>query len=278
MDQVIARVKRLRKKPYLKLLSDSVLFDALDLDLDNCIPYNPDHNLDEDDWFKIESFSTKPFCLDLLKKDFDSKDYDDLKKDQFQKIAYLISIQGDDFYFQKVTPSLFVKRKSLVFGEAAELKQDQARLVINNLPDAVYYKNSDVLVFKNLATISSIYEGIDILYKEATDGEVKKFLDESFIELDESYGLDNVSKLNRRRIGLALVTLNSLSASDKADMLGYINDYCGETQLDYDEDSFKFTIGSDQQLKFLLYGIEQRFYTTPFGKEKRVANSIVSLD
>ena len=27
-------------------------------------------------------------------------------------------------------------------------------------------------------------------------------------------------------------------------------------------------------LVYLLYGIEQRFYTTPFGKEKRLANSV----
>ncbi|EAO7712372.1 ATP F0F1 synthase synthase, partial [Salmonella enterica] len=31
------------------------------------------------------------------------------------------------------------------------------------------------------------------------------------------------------------------------------------------------------ELKYLLYGIEQRFYTTRFGNEKRLANSILRM-
>lgn len=78
MDQVLAKVKGLRKKPYFKLVSDQSLFDVAAVDLNACVPYNPDHNLDEDAWFKIEQFSHKAFCIDLLKHAFDSKDFDDL--------------------------------------------------------------------------------------------------------------------------------------------------------------------------------------------------------
>jgi len=39
----------------------------------------------------------------------------------------------------------------------------------------VYIKNQDTLMFKNLATISSIFKGIDELYKEATKEEVSEF-------------------------------------------------------------------------------------------------------
>ncbi|MHA4875789.1 hypothetical protein, partial [Enterococcus faecium] len=76
----------------------------------------------------------------------DSKDYNDLTKDNFSKTAFLFAVQGDDFYFQKITPSLFVKRKTLVFGEIAKLEQNQTRLVINSLPDAVYFKAADTLI------------------------------------------------------------------------------------------------------------------------------------
>lgn len=223
MDQILAKVKGLRKKPYFKLVSDQSLFDIIAVNLDACIPYSPDHNLDEDAWFKIEEFSQKGFCIDLLKQDFDSKDYDDLTKDNFSKIAYLFSVQGDDFYFQKITPSLFVKRKTLVFGEVAELEESQTRLVVNALPDAVYLKTSDTLIFMSLATISSIFKGVDELYKEATSAEVEQFLDESFIELNNNYDVDSVSKPNRKRIGLAMATLASMSDDDRANMLGYIN-------------------------------------------------------
>jgi len=277
MDHILAHIKTRAKKRIFKLVSDQSLFDTVEVDLNACVPYNPDHNLDEDSWFKIEDFSNREFCIDLLKKEFDSKDYDDLTKEKFSKIAYLFSVQGDDFYFQKITPSLFVKRKSLVFGEAAKLEQSQTRLVINALPDAVYFKASDTLIFKKLATISSIFKGIDELYREATKEEVEQFLGESFIELSNDYNVDKVSKPNRKRIGLAIKTLEAMSDDDKANMLDYIDRYCEQT-LKYDQHNQKFEISTDEELKLLVYGIEQRFYTTPFGKEKRCANSVTTID
>ena len=276
MDHILAHIKIRAKKRTFKLVSDQSLFDTVQVDLEACIPYNPDHNLDEDSWFKIEGFSQQAFCIDLLKQDFDSKNYDDLTKENFSKIAYLFSVQGDDFYFQKITPSLFVKRKTLVFGEAAELEKSQTRLVINALPDAVYYKAADTLIFKNLATISSIFAGIDELYKEATKEEVEQFLDESFIETSNGYSVDKVSKPNRKRIGLAMKTLENMSPDDKTNMLEYIDGYC-EQKLKFDQQNQKFEISTDEDLKLLGYGIEQRLYPTPLGNEKRCANSVTTM-
>ncbi|BCO20050.1 hypothetical protein KUC3_29070 [Alteromonas sp. KC3] len=276
MDHILAHIKTRAKKRTFKLVSDQSLFDTVKVDLNACVPYDPDHNLDEDSWFKIEGFSNQAYGLELLKKKFDSKDYHDLTKANFSKIAYLFAVQGDDFYFQKITPSLFVKRKTLVFGETAELEKSQTRLVINVLPDAVYFKAADTLIFKSLATISSIFKGIDELYKEATKEEVEQFLDESFIELSNNYSIEKVSKPNRKRIGLAMKTLEGMSAGDKTNMLEYIDGYC-EQRLKFDQQNQKFEISTDEDLKLLVYGIEQRFYTTPFGKEKRLANSVQAI-
>tara|TARA_B100001063_G_C16643560_1_gene492130 strand:+ start:39 stop:872 length:834 start_codon:yes stop_codon:yes gene_type:complete len=277
MDHILAHIKTRAKKRTFKLVSDQSLFGTVNVNLNACIPYDPDHSLDEDSWFKIEGFSRQAYCLEILKKDYDSKDYDDLTKDNFSSIAYLFAVQGDDFYFQKITPSLFVKRKTLVFGETAELEKSQTRLVINALPDAVYFKAADTLIFKNLATISSIFKGIDELYKEATKEEVEEFLDEPFIELSNNYSVEKVSKPNRKRIGLAMKTLDGMSVDDKTNMLEYIDGYC-EQKLKFDQQNQKFEISTDEDLKLLVYGIEQRFYTTPFGKERRIANSVQAIN
>lgn len=233
--------------------------------------------MDEDAWFKIDQFTQQAFCIDLLEEDFDSKDFDDLARRQFSKIAYVFSVQAGDFYFQKITPGLFIKRKTLVFGDTAQLEDSENRLVVNPSPDAVYFKDSDTLIFRKLATISSIFTGIDELYKEATNEEVGKFLDESFIELSNDYDMNKVSKPNRKRIGLAMATLQAMSADDKTNVLGYISGYC-EQKLTFDQQNQKFEISTDDELKLLLYGIEQRFYTTPFGQEKRIANSVQAID
>ncbi|OOF00224.1 ATP F0F1 synthase synthase [Salinivibrio sp. MA351] len=277
MDHVLAKVKRLRKKPHRKIISDSRLFDRIQVNVDACVAYDPDHNLDEDAWFKVERFSQQDFCPDIFRLPFDSKDYDDLEKAQFEDIICVISVQYGDFYLQKVSPSLFIHRKTITFGEAAEIEESGHRLVIKDKPDAVYLRQEDTLIFTSLATISSIFKGIDILYKEATDQEVEDFLDKDFIDLSDDYNVDDVSKPNRKRIALAMDTLNRMEADERTQIIDYINSYCDQ-KLRFDEDNEKFEIRNDEELKYLLYGIEQRFYTTPLSRERRLANSVQSMD
>lgn len=279
MNQILVKVKRRRKAPYFKLISNCSLYETIEVNLVHSIDYCPDHNLDEESWFKIEGFKNEPYCLDLLTSEFDSKNFLDLEKKQFIDINCIISVQDQNFYFQKVTPALFIKRKTLCFGDTAKVDNDSDRLVVNELPDAIYYSAEDILVFKNLATISSIFKGIDQLYKEATEDEVIDFLNEEFITLDKQYTSERVSKPNRKRIALAMNALNSMSDNDKIQMFSYISTYCDQKLELVEEDTVKtFRISNDEELKLLLYGIEQRFYTTPFGKERRLANSVISID
>ncbi|WP_109399578.1 ATP F0F1 synthase synthase [Proteus sp. TJ1640] len=273
MNNVFAKIKRLRKNPYFKLLSDCTLYSPVVVTNGNCVAYNPDHNLDEEVWFKIDSFSEQEYCLPILKIDFDSKEFLSLTKSQFSNISYIMAAQDGDFYFQKVTPSQMIRKKTISFGDAAVVENDENRLVINEFPDAVYFKEADSFIFKDLATISSIFKGIDVLFKEATEEEVIQFLSESFINLSEEYNVSKVSKPNRKRVTLAMDTLATLTPADKARMLLYINNYC-QANVRFDSLSGTFSINSDDELKLLLYGIEQRFYTTPFGQEKRLANSV----
>lgn len=276
MNNVFARVKGDRRKLYFKMLSDCTLFDKVDVKPAACVAYGADHNLDDDAWFIIEQFSQQPYFLPVLKGDFDSKDYDNLTKQQFPAIAYIVAVQEDDFYFQKITPSLFIKRKTIAFGEMAVVEDCHSRLVINARPDAIYRKASDTLLFRDLATITGIFRGIDVLYKEATREEVQEFLGASFIGLSADYDAEKVSKPNRKRIALAMNTLADMSAGARKEMLSYINDYC-EARLTFDKTTATFEITCDEELKYLLYGIEQRFYTTPFGQERRLANSVQKL-
>lgn len=164
----------------------------------------------------------------------------------------------------------------IAFGEVVNVEEDGNRLVINSMPDAIYLTASDTLVFRSLSSIASIFDGIDELYKEATQEEVEDFLEESFIELTNEYCVDSVSRPNRKRIALAMATLDAMSEDDREGMLSYIESYC-EDKLTYDRENKKFEVATDEDLKLLLYGIEQRFYTTPIGQEKRLANSVMRL-
>jgi len=166
---------------------------------------------------------------------------------------------------------LVSKKCILCLGEDFEYNADRREIVINTIPDAIYNKNTDVLYFKRLESITSIFRGIDQLYKEATEEETTQFLANDFIQLKQDYNASKVKTANRKRIALVQKTLESLDADSKRNIFTYIGEYCPELKVS--ETSFE--VGDEEELKMLLYGIEQRFYTTIVGGEKRIANSVV---
>lgn len=274
MDFLIAKIKRMKNPPHYKVLSGQTIYQ-FDLNQFSLAEYSPDHNLDEDGLFKVSNFSNQTYCLDILKDEVVSANFDQIPSAKFKGISYLCSFQADAICFQKVTPSTYLNRNILKLGENAEIEECGNKIFINPFPDAVYVQSQNILVFRNLGTISSIFKGIDILYKEATQEEVESFLGESFISLSDGYNATKVSKPNRKRIALAMDSFARLEVHEKDQMLDYIHDYC--TDITYSESDKCFLISRDEDLKFLLYGIEQRFYTTMLGQEKRLANSIQTL-
>ena len=274
MDFLLAKIKRMSKPAHYKVISDHTTFD-FDIDEFELVEYSPDHNLDEDALFKVSGFSTKDYCLPFLKGDISSANFDQIPSSKYKNISYICSIQTDARCFQKRTPSTYLNRNILKLGENVTVESSENKIFLNPFPDAVYIPSKDILVFRNLGTISSIFKGIDVLYKEATQEEVETFLNEPFIALSNYYDASKVSKPNRKRIALAMESFSHLEAHERNQILDYIHDYCED--ITYDAEDKTFSISSDEELKYLLYGIEQRFYTTMLGEEKRLANSIQTL-
>ena len=277
MSFVLARISSQRKN-LVKMLSDDKLFEDMALDSITTVNYDAVHNLDEDSWFKIENFSKKNYFPDFLNHDFDSKEFNLIERNQYDKVKLLMSIQNEVIYFQKTLSSSFLrKRHILTLGDVVKLDKCENLLIIHELPDAVYFQQKDMLIFRKLSVISSIFKGINELYREATNEEVDEFLQKDFIELKSEFSSAKVSKPNRKRIMFALDILNQMSDDNKESVFTYIQEYLSDEDLIFNKETGKFEISSDIQLKNLIYGIEQRFYTTRFGLEKRLANSIVRL-
>ena len=137
---------------------------------------------------------------------------------------------------------------------------DSPIIVINQVPDAIYVKDDDTLYFKRLTSITTIFSGIYELYKEATQQETETFLKNSFINLDEDFTADSVKKANRKRIAMAQEPLKKFKPKEKRQIFSYIREYCED--LVFDENDENFSISNEDDLKKLLYGIEQRYYTT----------------
>lgn len=276
MKNICVKLSQRENKKYRKMLSsEETIFPEFDPDNTSTSPYTPGATLQDDDWFCITNAKGKDYSIDLLSESFSTADMDSLTRAEFDKIDYLFVIDDRFIFFQNVSKSKLVSQKRIVhFGEGFTYKTDCAEIVIRDLPDAIYDKTTDSLYFRRLESITGIFRGIDMLYREATQEETDTFLANDFISLKDDYSSNKVKTANRKRIALAAKTLSELDESDRKNIFKYIGDYCPDLKVS--ENAFE--VGSENELKMLLYGIEQRFYTTPVGGEKRIANSIIALN
>lgn len=276
MNQVYVKI-RLRGKAnkYRKLLStDENLYCLPDELIESSCPYTPGATLETGEWFKISDFSEKDFSIEITQKDYETVDYDSLQKAEYSQVDYLFAKIDDNLFFQNISKSKLVKKKGILgFGEGYRYERETAVLFINEYPDAIYIPTEDALYFQRLEPIASIVGGISELYREATEHEVEEFLQNDFIDLTDGFESSKVKVANRKRIAMAMDTLSKMHDDDKKQIFVYICDYCPDIVTPEQ----KFRVGSEENLKMVLFGIEQRFYTTLVGGEKRIANSVVPL-
>ncbi|WP_448972202.1 hypothetical protein [Oribacterium sp.] len=271
MNYLIARVND-HKEKYRKIIADNTVFYNLPSNLKNHHEYTPTYKLEDDEWYSVNNFSKKDFCIELIKDKFDTTSYKPLTKAEPCNVTYLCAFQDNTvYYFQRVFKhSVLERKKAVILGDEIAVKENPKQIILSDNADAIYVINEDTLYFRKLETISPIFVGIDVLYREATKKEVSDFLGQTFIHTGEGYGVEKVGKANRRRIAIAIENFNKLKKEQKTVVIKYTNDYY--PQLNFDGNSF--TIKSEDDMKYLLYGLEQLYYTTPATNEKRVANSV----
>ncbi|GET44876.1 hypothetical protein [Capnocytophaga felis] len=131
------------------------------------------------------------------------------------------------------------------------------------------------MYFRKVIDAKNIFPNLIKLYKEATDEETKSFLNNDFISLHNGFNKSKVNKSNRQRIALVSEILSTLSQEEVLQIHNYIKEYC--PNLEYSEENKKFSIGNEDDLKNLLFGIDERYYTTGVKKERRLANSVMKL-
>ncbi|MCD8438332.1 hypothetical protein LNI95_11720 [Tenacibaculum dicentrarchi] len=276
MNYLIAKKKRTNNTYYLVLSQEELIYEIPN-DLLNIKKYDTNYTLEDDEWFGIENFNETDFCISLLKQDFNSAELHQISNSEYKNVKFFCSYQNeDDYCFQRFVHSNIISKKWISLNGEPSIKVNEPILILKSVPDAVYRKSTNTLYFKNLSHIKSIFPEIIELYKEATDEETESFLNSNFINLNEGFDKNRVNSANRKRISMAIETLKKLKDEHKIQIHSYIKDYCPE--LDFSEENNTFSVGSEEHLKNLIFGIEQRFYTTIIGSERRLANSISKLE
>lgn len=261
MDYLIAKIKKEKENPYEKLWSGENEVYAMPLDLDGAIPYEASRELDDDEWFKIENFTEQEFCIDILKSEFRTTDYPEANKSKTSTIEFICDYRDNVYFFQRILKTSLLVQKRLTLGDNISLDSGEKSIVINDVPDAIFVEESNILYFKKLQRISAIFNGIEELYKEATNEETESFVENDFIQLGDGYGVDKIKTMNRKRIAMAMETLKSFNKKQRKEVLDYTHKYY--PHLKYQSKEGVFTVDNEDEMKYLLWGIEQRYYTTP---------------
>ena len=272
MNYLLARVRD-RRNGMRCVLSNQKIYEIPDT-LDSAVPYTPDDSLDEDEWFYLDNFTQRAYCLDILKSPFNGTSYATITDDELGIISFLCSVQDEGMvYFQRVTKTQLLRQKRVVFGDTVRFEESSSEIVINATPDAIYRLADNRLFFRKLSAITAIFPGIDEIFHEATAEDTTSFLASDFIVVSESFDAKCVKKPNLRRIARAKEVLNNYDPEQKTAVLQSIRDYYPD--IINNDDSFK--IETDNDLTYLLYGILQRYYTTADGREKRIASSVRNI-
>lgn len=268
-NYIFGKVKR-KQNPFRIIATDVDVYDATRLSL-NGIDYNPNTLIEDEEFYKLSSFSNYDYCIDFLSEDLNTVSFDQISKDDLKRLSYICTVQDDLVFFQVINSSYFISKKWFSIDEL-RLETNKPIITINSFADAIYDKSTDTLYFKRLPVANRIFKGMDQLFRVATDIETQSFLDSEFLSVHEDFVKEKVTVPNRKRIALVTETLSRFSPEEKQGIYDYTSEYGRVTFVDG-----KFKIDTDEDLKFVLWGIEQRFYTTPIGREKRVANSVISL-
>ena len=141
MNYVLAKIKE-KEDTFEKLYSGEELF-SVPSDLDSAIDYEPARLLEEDEWFQLDNFSDRKFCIDLLKKDFRSTEYEEVKRARTETIEYICSYQENNYFFQRILKQNIFQKKRLTLGDNVVLDKGEKSIVINSTPDAVFLKEDE---------------------------------------------------------------------------------------------------------------------------------------
>lgn len=267
MNLLLGKVKG-KNEPFYKVMSHERTFFNIP-DLSETCTFIPGYKLEEEEWFKIENFSKSTYSNELTNGLFNSTNYDQLPTSLYQKIIYFCTKQDEYLCFQTTSPSHLLRKKWFKI-DAPKLEENTPIIILNSYLDALYNSTSDTLFFKEFSKIKTIFNGIEDLYREATQPEIDEFLSKDFIELKNGFLANNIKTANRKRITFALDIIKQLSAEDQISIFNYISNYC--TNIPTQNNHFQ--IDNEEDLKKILYGIEQRYYTTKIGNLKKLANSV----
>ena len=275
MNYLLAKLKG-KRGGIRRVISQNAEFLALP-NFQNAHPYSPRRITERDEWYTLKQASIKkyenPFRELIDGQRLNTIRYGQITVPEYQAVHYFCFTSKDYFLFQKITPSQMLKKKWLSISEEPKFQNTQKIIILNEYVDAAINRKCGTLYFKDIGRIKDLYIGIEELYREATQEEVQSFIKQDFLELTDGYTIEKIKTKNRKLIALVIDKIQQFSGEDKRVLLKY-----GKEYLPQNIKKNKFVAKSEDDLKNILYLIDERFYKGPISSEKMLANSVTTIE
>lgn len=121
MNHVIAKIRG-RENIFEKLYSGDNIYE-LPTELQGAVEYNPETILEEDDWYKIDQFSSTAYAIEVLKNDFNTVEFDEANRVRTERVEYIMSVQDNVYFFQRILKHSIMMKKRITLGDTIRLDQ-----------------------------------------------------------------------------------------------------------------------------------------------------------
>jgi len=246
-----------------------------DLNTNNSQLFNPDINLDKDEYFFIELDENKKreLIVPFINSIENSVSINPIDKDQYSQIQCLYLIEKYDnlinITFTRVFPKNYtLTKKVFSFDDTPILKNENNSLDFHPRIDAFW--DGEKLFFKSYTTIKPIFKGIECFYKKATEEEKNTFLSNDLFTCNSEIEQIEVGERNLRKIkGILDSQINLNDPSTREKYLNYAENY-SEANIIITQEG-KINLKDNKDISNVLSLLEEHFYTTPISGEKREA-------
>ncbi len=254
-------------------------------DISNSREFQLDYTLDADEWFYIEPSSElhdtmiKPY-LNYVDSTVDTNP---ISGDQYKTLIsiYLVSKENISDKYKILFNRIFnkyciIQKKIISFNTSKpELKKESKSVEFTGDVDA--YWDGEKLFFKKYSTIKPMFKGIESLYREASSEEVNNFLETDFFVIDEAFKINTIGERARKNIASILDSrqIDFTCARTRKQYNDYAKEY---NELNFQiQDDGKFKITKAVDLTHIINILQERLYTSPITREKRVAHNTTSV-
>jgi len=256
-----------------------LLFFSLDsIQEDKAIEFDTERKIESDEWFYIQIDEKHQDMIAPFKNcSQNTADINPILASDYSEVEALFKINNEkekyEILFQKITSSNRIESKRfLLLGDHPEIVEQKNSIDFSGRIDA-YYDGENKIYFKNFSTIRSLFDGIEDYYREATDEEVQKIIQNEMLDFRKNV---KVGIRNRKRIA-AILTDQNINLDDKK-FQNKIRKYAEKyPEIRLENIKGKYIIKNDKDLEMFLALVSGRYYTSELTGEKMEAKEVEKL-